>query len=120
MGPQGGRARSSSWHRRTRSAIRRRRRPSATQGSQQGRGVGNELLARTLEHARKAGAINKGLITFTFNVVSQVGAEQIDWQPRQHSMPDIQWDERGAQSVALLTSLQFCKIEAAAWVSRCP
>ena len=39
--------------------------------SQQGRGVGNELLARTLEHARKAGAINKCLITFTFNVVSQ-------------------------------------------------
>jgi ribosomal protein S18 acetylase RimI-like enzyme len=39
--------------------------------TQQSRGVGNELLARTLEHARKAGAINKGLITFTFNVVSQ-------------------------------------------------
>src|SRR5215471_1742267 len=39
--------------------------------SQQGRGVGNELLARTFEHASKAGAINKGLITFTFNVVSQ-------------------------------------------------
>jgi ribosomal protein S18 acetylase RimI-like enzyme len=35
----------------------------------QGRGVGNELLARTFEHARKAGATN--LITFTFNVVSQ-------------------------------------------------
>jgi ribosomal protein S18 acetylase RimI-like enzyme len=39
--------------------------------SQQGRGVGNELLARTLDHARKAGAINRGLITFTFNVISQ-------------------------------------------------
>jgi ribosomal protein S18 acetylase RimI-like enzyme len=39
--------------------------------SQQGRGVGNELLARTLEHAGKACAIKKGLITFTFNVVSQ-------------------------------------------------
>ncbi len=37
----------------------------------QGRGVGNELLARTFEHARKAGAANKSLITFTFNVVSQ-------------------------------------------------
>jgi predicted GNAT family acetyltransferase len=39
--------------------------------SYQGRGVGNELLARTFEHARKAGATNKSLITFTFNVVSQ-------------------------------------------------
>jgi ribosomal protein S18 acetylase RimI-like enzyme len=39
--------------------------------SHQGRGVGNELLARTFEHARKAGATNKSLITFTFNVVSQ-------------------------------------------------
>ena len=38
---------------------------------QQGRGIGNELLARTFEHARKAGAGNKALITFTFNVVSQ-------------------------------------------------
>jgi ribosomal protein S18 acetylase RimI-like enzyme len=38
---------------------------------QQGRGIGNELLARTFEHARKAGATNKSLITFTFNVVSQ-------------------------------------------------
>ena len=38
---------------------------------QQGRGIGNGLLARTLEHARKAGATNKSLITFTFNVVSQ-------------------------------------------------
>jgi len=37
----------------------------------QGRGVGNALLARTLEHARKAGATNKSLITFTFNVASQ-------------------------------------------------
>ena len=39
--------------------------------SHQGRGVGNELLARTFEHARKAGATNKSLITFTFNIVSQ-------------------------------------------------
>jgi ribosomal protein S18 acetylase RimI-like enzyme len=39
--------------------------------SEQGCGVGKELLARTLEHARKTGAANKGLITFTFNVVSQ-------------------------------------------------
>ncbi len=38
---------------------------------QQGRGVGNELLARTFAHASKAGATNKSLITFTFNVVSQ-------------------------------------------------
>ena len=37
----------------------------------QGRGIGNELLQRTLEHARKAGATNKALITFTFNRVSQ-------------------------------------------------
>jgi len=38
---------------------------------QQGRKIGNELLARTFEHAKKAGAANKALITFTFNVVSQ-------------------------------------------------
>lgn len=38
---------------------------------QQGRGIGNKLLAHTLDHARKAGATNKSLITFTFNVVSQ-------------------------------------------------
>lgn len=37
----------------------------------QSRGIGNELLARTFEHAKKAGATNRGLITFTFNVVSQ-------------------------------------------------
>ncbi len=37
----------------------------------QGGGIGNELLARTFEHATKAGATNKALITFTFNVVSQ-------------------------------------------------
>jgi ribosomal protein S18 acetylase RimI-like enzyme len=37
----------------------------------QGRGVGNELLARTFEHATKAGATNRSLLTFTFNVVSQ-------------------------------------------------
>lgn len=37
----------------------------------QGRGIGNELLKRTLEHARKSGAANKALITFTFNTVSQ-------------------------------------------------
>ena len=37
----------------------------------QGHGIGNELLARTFEHARKAGATTKSLITFTFNVVSQ-------------------------------------------------
>jgi ribosomal protein S18 acetylase RimI-like enzyme len=38
---------------------------------QQGRGIGNELLRRTEDHARKAGATNKALITFTFNTVSQ-------------------------------------------------
>jgi ribosomal protein S18 acetylase RimI-like enzyme len=37
----------------------------------QGRGIGNELLKRTLEHAQKTGATNKALITFTFNTVSQ-------------------------------------------------
>jgi ribosomal protein S18 acetylase RimI-like enzyme len=37
----------------------------------QGRKIGNELLARTFEHASKVGAANKALITFTFNVVSQ-------------------------------------------------
>jgi len=37
----------------------------------QGRGLGNELLARTFAHAKKAGATNKALITFTFNIVSQ-------------------------------------------------
>jgi ribosomal protein S18 acetylase RimI-like enzyme len=35
----------------------------------QGRGIGNELLEQTLEHARKAGATQKALITF--NRVSQ-------------------------------------------------
>ncbi len=38
---------------------------------QQGRGVGNELLARAFAHASKAGATTRSLITFTFNVVSQ-------------------------------------------------
>jgi len=38
---------------------------------QQGRGIGKKLLARTLEHAKKAGNVNKALITFTFNTVSQ-------------------------------------------------
>lgn len=37
----------------------------------QGRGIGNELLKRTLDHAKHAGAANKALITFTFNRVSQ-------------------------------------------------
>lgn len=39
--------------------------------TQQGRGIGNELLNFTLEHARKANAAHKALITFTFNRVSQ-------------------------------------------------
>ena len=37
----------------------------------QGDGTGGALLARTFEHARKAGARNRALITFTFNTVSQ-------------------------------------------------
>ena len=39
--------------------------------SHQGRGIGNELLKRTFEHAEKSGATNRALITFTFNTVSQ-------------------------------------------------
>jgi len=38
---------------------------------QQGRGIGNELLKRTLDHAEQAGAASKALITFSFNTVSQ-------------------------------------------------
>jgi GNAT superfamily N-acetyltransferase len=37
----------------------------------QGRGIGNDLIQRALDHAREAGATNKALITFTFNRVSQ-------------------------------------------------
>src|SRR5260370_5127703 len=37
----------------------------------QGRGIGNELLKRTLEYAQESGATKKALITFTFNTVSQ-------------------------------------------------
>ena len=37
----------------------------------QGQGIGNELLGRTLRHASQAGASEKRLITFAFNVVSQ-------------------------------------------------
>src|SRR6266702_4115678 len=37
----------------------------------QGRSVGNELIKRTFEHAKKSGATNRALITFTFNTVSQ-------------------------------------------------
>lgn len=37
----------------------------------QGRGIGNELLGRTFEHAHQSGAAHKALITFTFNTVSQ-------------------------------------------------
>lgn len=37
----------------------------------QGAGIGNELIARTFEQARKTGATNKVLITFAFNTVSQ-------------------------------------------------
>lgn len=38
---------------------------------QQGRGIGNELLARALAHAEKNKAAHKALITFAFNTVSQ-------------------------------------------------
>jgi GNAT superfamily N-acetyltransferase len=38
---------------------------------QQGRGVGNELLKRALQHADSRGARHKALITFVFNRVSQ-------------------------------------------------
>jgi GNAT superfamily N-acetyltransferase len=37
----------------------------------QGGGIGRELLKRTLDHAKKRGAANRALITFTFNTVSQ-------------------------------------------------
>jgi GNAT superfamily N-acetyltransferase len=37
----------------------------------QGQGIGNELLRRVHDHADKAGARNKALLTFTFNRVSQ-------------------------------------------------
>jgi ribosomal protein S18 acetylase RimI-like enzyme len=37
----------------------------------QGQGIGNELLRRAMLHASEAGATNKSLITFAFNVVSQ-------------------------------------------------
>ncbi|MFM0140211.1 GNAT family N-acetyltransferase [Caballeronia grimmiae] len=37
----------------------------------QGEGIGNELLARTVQHASEAGATEKSLITFAFNLVSQ-------------------------------------------------
>lgn len=39
--------------------------------AQQARGIGHELLARTLEHARRSKAAHRALITFTFNRVSQ-------------------------------------------------
>lgn len=39
--------------------------------ARQGQGIGNELLERTMAHARKSGALHKALITFTFNRVSQ-------------------------------------------------
>jgi len=37
----------------------------------QGSGIGGELLRRTLRHGDEAGAKTRGLITFTFNTVSQ-------------------------------------------------
>lgn len=39
--------------------------------ARQGQGIGSELLGRTMEHARRSGATDKALITFTFNRVSQ-------------------------------------------------
>lgn len=38
---------------------------------QQGRGIGDELLTRTLQHATDAGATERSLITFAFNLASQ-------------------------------------------------
>lgn len=38
---------------------------------QQGRGIGNQLLQRTLQQAQAASASTRALITFTFNTVSQ-------------------------------------------------
>jgi GNAT superfamily N-acetyltransferase len=38
---------------------------------QQGKGIGNELLGRTMLHASESGATERSLITFAFNVVSQ-------------------------------------------------
>lgn len=38
---------------------------------QQGSGLGNELLKRTLHHAEKRGSTNRALITFAFNRMSQ-------------------------------------------------
>jgi hypothetical protein len=37
----------------------------------QGTGIGNELIQKTFQHAEKAGATNRALITFAFNRVSQ-------------------------------------------------
>jgi len=37
----------------------------------EGRGIGRELLKRTLDHERKRGATKRALITITFNTVSQ-------------------------------------------------
>jgi GNAT superfamily N-acetyltransferase len=37
----------------------------------QGSGIGNALMGRMFEHARKTGAANRALITFAFNTVSQ-------------------------------------------------
>lgn len=48
----------------------------------QGQGIGNELLERTLQHARQAGAHNRSLITFAFNVVSQGLYVRHGLQPR--------------------------------------
>jgi GNAT superfamily N-acetyltransferase len=38
----------------------------------QKKGIGTELLQRTMEHADSAGATERALITFAFNTVSQV------------------------------------------------
>ncbi|WP_250477852.1 MULTISPECIES: GNAT family N-acetyltransferase [unclassified Caballeronia] len=37
----------------------------------QGQGIGNELLEHTLQHVSQAGATERSLITFAFNIVSQ-------------------------------------------------
>ncbi len=70
----------------------------------QGRGVGNELLARTFEHAKKAGATNKSLITFTFNVASQ------GLYIRHGLFPRLPIYMFGAARDALMTRLQGDKL----------
>jgi GNAT superfamily N-acetyltransferase len=75
---------------------------------QQGRGIGNELLARTLAHAETKKATRKALITFAFNTVSQGLYVQHGLLPRLPlNFPKISRD-------TLLNGLQNASIQAAA------